>query len=105
MGGGGGGGGGGGAEWKRELEAEMAVVDQMEMMDFMPGADTAKAKEQAVEDDSAKAEVMTELRKVKEKLKAELAEELKLVDEEISTSAVTSASSEVKFESDTRSTV
>ena len=68
------------AEWRRELEEEMAVVEQMGVKDFVAGVDKDEVKE--VEDE----EVMAELRRVKEKLKAELAEEMKLVDNEPLTS-------------------
>ena len=74
------------AEWRAEVEAEMEVVEQMGVADFVAGVagggglDGGDVKEEEVGE-----EVKVELRLVKDKLKAELAEEMKLVDDEAST--------------------
>ena len=73
------------AEWRAEVEAEMAVVDEMGVQDLMGVAGgEVEGLEGVVKDMGGQEEVMAELRLVKEKLKAELAEEMKLVDEESS---------------------
>ena len=65
------------AEWRRELQEEMAVVEQMGAADFIPGANEANVN--AVVDSE---EARVELQRVKEQLRAELAEEMRLVDEQ-----------------------
>ena len=83
------------AEWRREVEAEMEVVEQMEMKDFVPGLDDVDT----MAEEGQKAEIMAEVQRVKEKLKAELVEEMKIVDVEPATpAAVASAQSTAKTE-------
>ena len=65
------------AEWRRELEEEMAVVEQMGVADFVPRAEGGEAQSEEAESE----EVAAEVQRVRERLKAELAEEMKLVDE------------------------